>query len=124
MYLIIGGRSQGKLDFAKNLIKNAKVLNCEKEDINFGIDFDIVFNIHIFIRKLLEKDIEPEAWFEQRLKFFENKILIGDEVGSGIVPVEAFERKWRDEVGKTYVFLAKNSQKVYRVWAGIGSVLM
>jgi len=53
----------------------------------------------------------------------EGKIVIGNEIGCGIVPVDGFERQWRDETGWVYQYLGRRSSGVYRVWAGIGTKL-
>ena len=38
---------------------------------------------------------------------------------SRVVPVDPFERRWRDETGLLYQFLARESAIVDRVWAGL-----
>ena len=43
---------------------------------------------------------------------------MGDEIGSGIVPLEPSDREWRDETGRVYTLLARQADTVERVWAG------
>lgn len=41
------------------------------------------------------------------------------EVGSGVVPLDRFEREWREEVGRTAAELAQAAELVIRVVCGI-----
>ena len=119
MHLILGGRRQGKLDYALGLLKTESVIaNLGACDFNEILKADIICNIHEGVRRLLEQDIDPVEKFKQSLDILSDKILIGDEIGSGIVPTDSFERQWRDETGKVYVLLSKHADCVERVWAG------
>ena len=80
---------------------------------------DIVTNVHLFVRKLLSDGQNPVQFFEENISRLAGKILIGDEVGCGIVPMEAQDRLWRDETGRVYQMLARNADCVTRMWAGI-----
>lgn len=48
------------------------------------------------------------------------RIVITQEIGCGIVPADAFERKYRELTGRICCQLAAASQEVWRVTAGIG----
>ena len=52
----------------------------------------------------------------------ENKdtIVIADEIGNGIVPLDAFEREYREQTGRAEILLAKKADEVVRVICGIG----
>ena len=50
-------------------------------------------------------------------------ILITDEIGYGIVPVDRMEREYREQTGRVCTRLAAYSEKVYRVMCGIGQVI-
>ena len=52
-----------------------------------------------------------------------NMILISDEVGYGVVPVDAFDRDYRESVGRVCTQLAAKCSKVTRVVCGIGTVI-
>ena len=47
-------------------------------------------------------------------------VIVSDEIGYGIVPVDAFDREYRETVGRICTELAVYSDKVYRVVCGIG----
>ena len=46
--------------------------------------------------------------------------MICDEIGNGIVPVDGFEREYRERTGKILVALAAGAKEVVRVICGIG----
>lgn len=124
MHLIIGGRGQGKLEYAIGLsdleVVIANLGVCDFDEI---FKADIIYNIHIGIKKMIENGINPIEKFEKSIDMLMNKILIGDEIGCGIVPADSFERQWRDETGRVYTMLSANSARVDRIWAGCVSKL-
>ena len=70
--------------------------------------------------------IIPSSAFEnedEKKELLKDKILICDEISSGIVPLKKEERLWREETGKVLQFLSKESEEVYRIFFGIGTRL-
>ncbi|HEX3029710.1 MAG TPA: bifunctional adenosylcobinamide kinase/adenosylcobinamide-phosphate guanylyltransferase [Clostridia bacterium] len=121
MIFIFGGRCQGKLTFAREKFgKGLTVCSLKETSIKDAFSFDIVTNIEDGIRELLKNGEKPAEFFEANSECFADKIIIGNEIGCGIVPIDEFERLWRDETGWFYQMLCKNADEVYRVWAGIG----
>ena len=47
-------------------------------------------------------------------------VIVSDEIGYGIVPVDRFEREYREAVGRVCTELAVYADKVFRVVCGIG----
>lgn len=47
-------------------------------------------------------------------------VVICDEVGYGVVPADAFERAWRETVGRVCCYFAGEAVQVVRVICGIG----
>ena len=47
-------------------------------------------------------------------------IIISDEIGNGIVPLDGFEREYRERTGRMLVELADRAEEVIRVICGIG----
>ena len=52
-----------------------------------------------------------------------DRILVTDEIGYGIVPIDPFEREYREETGRICCLLAEKSEEVWRVCCGIGTRL-
>lgn len=63
----------------------------------------------LFIKKLHEKN--PEI------------VIIANELGCGVVPVERFDRMWRELVGRMCVCAAEYADEVVRVVCGLGMKL-
>ena len=51
------------------------------------------------------------------------KLVLCREVGSGVIPLDPDERKWREAVGRLCCALAKEATAVVRVTAGIPVLL-
>lgn len=47
-------------------------------------------------------------------------IIISDEIGNGIVPVDAWERRLREEIGRLQIQIAGQADEVVRVVCGLG----
>ena len=47
-------------------------------------------------------------------------LIVSNEVGYGVVPVEAFDRKYREAVGRICTRLAAGARRVHRVVCGVG----
>ncbi|SFG74299.1 bifunctional adenosylcobinamide kinase/adenosylcobinamide-phosphate guanylyltransferase [Oribacterium sp. WCC10] len=46
-------------------------------------------------------------------------VIIMNEVGSGVVPMDKGEREWREAVGRVSCIFARRADRVYRLIAGI-----
>ncbi len=81
---------------------------------NLPVDDERVFIIdkfHYFIRAVLEKNLPLQEYILKFMQFAEeNKdtIVIADEIGNGIVPLDAFEREYREQTGRAEILLAKS----------------
>ena len=75
------------------------------------------------IRRELEKERDVSELAEQIILKNPDVILVSQEVGYGVVPVDAFDRKYREAVGRVCTQLAAYSHKVTRVACGIGTVI-
>jgi hypothetical protein len=116
--LIIGGKYMGKLRYAKTLYgEDVCDLAASEPEEMFGAR--VVANLQDGVRNLLKRGESPRGFFESNLHLMEDKVLIGDEIGGGIVPVDPFESLWRDETGFVYGILAARADRVDRVWAGL-----
>ena len=62
----------------------------------------------------------PEDDIMSFLVSYEDFIIICDEIGNGIVPIDPFEREYRERVGRILVQLAKRAEEVERIICGIG----
>lgn len=123
MKLVIGGYAQGKLDYVllHEDVKADRIWDGKIPDRAEQKKGRVVINhLHHWIRERLGQNGCPE---EEILEFVENDpdcVIICDEIGSGIVPMEASEREYRERTGRILVKLAETAEEVERVICGIG----
>ncbi len=125
MKLVIGGYAQGKLQYVINhyfieteMIWDKELPKLQKDMIQKKT---IVLNhFHCWVRDCLVEGTSPEEKIYQFLEQYPNCIIISDEIGNGIVPVDAFERAYREQTGRLLVELAGKAEEVVRVLCGIG----
>ncbi len=56
-------------------------------------------------------------------RLLEKRVVTISETGSGVVPVDAYERLFREQAGKLSLMLAEGAEKVYRVVCGLPQIL-
>lgn len=123
MELYIGGHAQGKLHY---VIQNRQILTEQVWDGAAGESWDAeagflaVNHVHGLIERLVRQDRDPEAVLGQILQDKPDIILISDLTGSGIVPVDAIERKIRERQGRILCSLANRAERVERILCGLG----
>lgn len=123
MEMIIGGAFQGKSAYAKEKFpdicwKNGGEL--EKEEL---MNAQGVLDFQEFIKKELKAGKNLDQLTGELEEKNPDIILVSQEVGYGVVPIDAFDRKYREAVGRICTCLASKSSKVTRVVCGIGMVI-
>ena len=120
MKLIIGGTAQGKLARARALAgEGARVLDGADADLAALAGADILDRFHLLVRRECAAGGDAEALARRVCGANPALIVVSDEVGLGVVPVDAFERRWREAVGRALCALAAEADSVERVIAGI-----
>ena len=64
-----------------------------------------------------------EAELEELLQKNPEICIVTNELGYGVVPIEPFDRKWREKTGRICTELAAKADSVTRVVCGIGILL-
>lgn len=121
--MIIGGAYQGKAAYAKAQFPDV--------DWKFGgeiteeelLKAEDILGFQEYIRKALKAGEDLTGLAEKLAQQDTDVILVSEEVGYGIVPADAFERQYREAVGRVCTALAAKSRRVTRVVCGIGTVL-
>lgn len=125
MILIIGGQAQGKLNYALKIsgLKEDNVYNKYNFEPEIIKEKRIINNFHLIIRYIMEnnKDYNFICNFISSLN--KNTIIICNEIGCGIVPIDKFERNYREVTGKICIYIAEISEKVIRINCGIPSII-
>ena len=123
MKLIIGGYAQGKLDYVltKYHLQENMVWDGILPDNTALRDKQIIVNhFHQWVKQRILDAGCPEEEILSFLDDYKNCIIICDEIGNGIVPLDKFEREYRERVGRILIELAKRAEEVERVLCGIG----
>ncbi len=116
MIFIFGGIFQGKVEFAKSLGANHNLVKAI--DKNYQ-DNMILYGLEDLVLKLITENIDVIDYFKEEILIKKNLIIVGNEIGLGVVPIKKEDRELRDQVGFLYQELTTESKEVYRVWNGI-----
>ena len=123
MKLVIGGYAQGKLNYVlgKYDVEVSMVYDGEiPEKIEEEKGTVVINHFHNWLKTKISYGGCPEKEILEFVEKYPNCVIISDEVGNGIVPIEAFEREYRERTGRILVELAKKAEEVERVICGIG----
>ena len=121
MKLIIGGACQGKKDYVmqKYRITDKEITDGKELNINEITEICCINNFDLLVKKLLTNGENPTKAAEKILLENPDVIIIMNEIGNGIIPLEKSERIWREEVGRIGCFLAGRAESIERVVCGI-----
>ncbi|MDR0862732.1 MAG: bifunctional adenosylcobinamide kinase/adenosylcobinamide-phosphate guanylyltransferase [Oscillospiraceae bacterium] len=113
MVLVIGGKANGKLDFVRQHLgyNNADIANATLDDR------PVLNNLQDL---MLADPSSAESIFPTLLT---KSVIICDEVGSGIVPIDRAARHWREAVGRLCCRLAEQATAVIRLQCGIAILI-
>ena len=123
MKMIIGGAFQGKAALAEKRYPGLNWVSGEETDWEALKSAEGILNFHAFIRKEMQKEKDVSELAEQLIRCNPDVILVSEEVGYGVVPIDAFDRAYREAVGRICTKLAAYSSEVTRVVCGIGMVI-
>ena len=120
MRMIIVGAFQGKMEYAQKEYPGIRWVDgaaCSEEEL---LQCEGVYHFHLYIRKSMEKYEEMRLFADRIIRENPQIVIITDEIGYGLVPIDAFERRYREETGRICTRLAAFSERVDRVVCGIG----
>lgn len=125
MRLITGGAFQGKTEYALNVIGISRDsiidgADCRPKDIKNALAIN---HFHLFVKRLLLDKADVQKEVEDILIENPDIIILVDELGCGVVPIDAFDRNYREVTGRICCYLAKEAKEVDHVICGIGQVI-
>ena len=118
-HIIIGGAFQGKAQYATKIYPGLELIdgfNCLLDEIGNCV---AVNEFHSFTRRWLSEGRTKEELLKILEKNENLQLLISDEIGYGLVPVDDFEREYREFHGRVMTELAEQADCVERVVCGI-----
>lgn len=117
--LVTGGAFQGKYAWASAEYPGLSWTDggiCSLDEIH---TFQGMNRFHLFIRRWLEAGREKEELTDLILERQGDIVLVGDEIGCGLVPIDAFDREYREAAGRICTEMAAEAARVDRVVCGI-----
>ena len=121
MRLVLGGSSQGQLNVALELTKstNDQVTYCGECSFEDLLKAPVINDFHLLIKRIIKEGGDPYDCAKQLIEKNPQACVVMDEIGCGVVPDNAFDRDYRETVGRIGCILAEHSAEVYRVFCGI-----
>ena len=128
MELYIGGVGQGKLEYVMEKYKKERlnIVNPDRmeDELEYETGSKIVFNdFHLWIRKWMQEETTPNVAAKNLFLKYPDCIVISDEIGNGLVPMEAFEREYREQTGRILIEAARQAERVERIICGLAQRL-
>ena len=123
MELIVGGAYQGKQAYAREKFPQAAWVDgaaCTLEEL---LGAGGVYRFHDFLDRQMRQGEDEQALPGLIMAKNPDLVIVSDEVGYGVVPVDAHERAFREAVGRVCCALAAEARRVHRVVCGIGTVI-
>lgn len=113
MILVIGGLASGKRDYVKTEYgyTDAELAGAILDER------PVLYDLQELVRKA------PEQAEELLPVLLEKAVVICNESGCGVVPVDKSEREVREVIGRLCITLAGEAEKVVRVVCGIPTVI-
>ncbi len=117
MRMVIGGLGQGQIEYGASLagIALAEAADgaiCSLAEIE---EKKMVYNLHLLIKRLLLEGEDPY----RILSHINEQVIVTDEIGGGLVPIDGFERQWREVCGRICGEIAQKAQSVDRLYCGL-----
>jgi len=112
MILIIGAMTSGKRTYAQSLGYSPADMADAVID-----ERPVVYNVQDMV-------MENISCADELLpKLLKKEVVICNEVGSGVIPVERSKREGREAAGRLCIKLAAQAERVVRLVAGIPTVI-
>lgn len=123
MILIVGGAFQGKKKFAEALTGISAETYADGKSCAFEEIFEnpVICHFHEYVRRMLQEHMDLSELVADIAEKNPNLVIISNELGYGVVPVDKFDRLYRETTGRVCTQAAAAANEVYRVICGIGT---
>lgn len=108
MILIVGGKGAGKTEYVQSLGYQAQDLSDNPYDIQ-----PVLTHLEAFLRS---DTVDPSSLLQTLLS---KEVILCDEIGSGIIPADPADTRWRERVGYALRALSPHASSVIRLICGI-----
>ena len=118
--LIVGGTRSGKkerlseLGFLDSEISDGAVCSLDK-----AFSLPALYGLHMLVRRLMKSEADPVQVVRKGLQEGAVRVVVCDEIGCGVVPLDPTEREWREVTGRICCKLAEKAERVDRIFCGL-----
>ncbi len=125
MIFVIGGSYQGKNEFVEKKygISSSMFSDETFQKVEELYESHVITHFELVLKQLQDQNIDSKRFLEILRKENPQVVIIGTEVGMGILPLEKTDRDFREYVGRNYCIMAREAEEVWRVICGIGEQL-
>lgn len=120
--LIIGGAYQGKKAFTceQFQLKEQELVDGRTSPYGSLTVSKGMHHLQDYIKRFLLDELDATEQILSEIDANPEVYLLCNELGCGLVPIDAFDRRYRETVGRLQCELAKRAKEIYRVYCGIG----
>lgn len=123
MIMITGGAYSGKKAYAKERFgfSDEDILNGGECQFEAVFTAKCIADYQFLVKRLLEEKQDAQTFTKRLCEENPNAVIIMNEIGAGIIPLEKSERIWREETGRAGCLISANSSEVIRLVCGIAT---
>ena len=113
MILVIGGAASGKRSYVEN------ILGYSPSDMSSGVidSKPVVLNLQDLVAA------SPGKYRDLLSALLDKEVVVCNETGSGVVPIDRAQRIACEETGRLCILLAERAEKVVRLVCGVPVVI-
>lgn len=119
MDFIFGGAYQGKTAYAREKygFSQGQIYTCTGGEIDFS--YPCIRHLEEYCLHCIDEGKDAVSYLEANRDKWEGAVFLCADLSCGVVPMDARERAWRQEVGKVMQYLGRNAQSVTRIFCGL-----
>ena len=95
-------------------------MTCEYDSI---FQVPMIYHFHEYIKRRMQEGLPYKEMAGDLIRRNPDLVIVTNELGYGVVPVDAFDRQYREDVSRLCCELAAASDQVWRVCCGIGTCI-
>lgn len=119
MDFIFGGAYQGKTAFAREKygLTPEKIFTCQDGQIDFSCP--CIRHLEYFCLHCVKEHRDAVAVLEENRDKWKDTVFLCADLSCGVVPMDAQDRAWRQEVGRVMQYLSRHADSVTRIFCGL-----
>lgn len=123
MMLVTGAAHAGKTAWVRQKLSPQALCDGQTCTPEEALTAACITQYHALVRRLIAEHADPLAFTERLCRENPDCIVLLDEIGCGIIPLDRADRLWREQTGRCGCLLAESAQTVVRICCGIPSAI-